>query len=107
MQPLINDATTAILRALRVNFVNFEGFVLEEVRSRGWASATFAGARHQLVFRLEGEGADAAADGFLARLGGAPFMLRGHVLADLVLVSEQREPGRVRIGLEALTVEDG
>jgi hypothetical protein len=58
MPPPVTDAATALLRAVRVHFVHFAGFVLEEIRSRRWASITFRGARHELVFRLEGEGAE-------------------------------------------------
>ena len=103
-----NDATTAFLRAIRVQFVDF-AFVVEEIRSRSWASATFAGARHELTFRIEGEGAGAAAAGFIAHLEAAEFELRGHVMADIALVCEERCDGEdmVRISLEALTVEDG
>jgi hypothetical protein len=80
---------------------------VEEIRSRSWASATFAGARHELTFRIEGEGAGAAADAFLATLTAAEFDLRGHILADIALVSEERtDEGLVRISLEGLTVED-
>jgi hypothetical protein len=104
--PPLNDATTALLRALRVRFVNFAGFVLEEIRSRAWASLTFTGARHELSFRLEGKGAEAEAGRFLARLQPADFPLRGHILADIGLVSEERRPDCARIRLEALTVED-
>ena len=107
MKPL-NDATTALLRAIGLNFMNF-AVTLEEVRSRSWASATFAGARHELSFRIEGQGAAAAADAFLAHLEAAEFDLRGHILADIALVSDERRDGEdaVRISLEALTVEDG
>ena len=105
MSPALNDATSALLRALRLN-LNFRGFVLEEVASRSWASVTFSGARHELAFRLEGPEAGEAADRFLANLDVAEFELRGHILADIALMSEDRRPGCVRIGLEALTVED-
>lgn len=106
MKPL-NDATTAFLRAIRVTFDTFE-VEIEELRSRSWASATFVGARHELTFRVSGEGATSAADRFIATLGAAEFDLRGHVLADLALVSEERRDGEdaVRIQVEALTVED-
>jgi hypothetical protein len=107
MQPPLNDATTALLRAIRGAFASFAGFSLEEVRSRSWASVTFSGARHELAFRLDGEGAEAAAAAFLAGLTVAEFDLRGHVLADIALVSDERSPGCARIRLEALTVEDG
>ena len=102
----MNDATTAFLRSIRANFVKFR-MTVEEIRSRSWASATFAGARHELTFRIDGEGAAAAADAFLQNLGTAEFDLRGHILADIALVSEERiDGGPVRISLEALTVED-
>ncbi|HEX8667963.1 MAG TPA: hypothetical protein VF727_06280 [Allosphingosinicella sp.] len=107
MQPLINDATTALLRAIRSAFENFGGFALEEIRSRSWASITFSGARHELAFRLEGEGAELAAERFLARLNAAEFRLRGHLLADIAVLQEERRRDWARIRLEALTVEDG
>ena len=103
-----NDATSAVLRALRVNFVNLT-LTFEEMRSRSWASVTFVGARHELTFRLSGEGAAEAADQFVRHLEAKEFDLRGHIMADIALVSEERRDGEdwVRISLEALTVEDG
>ena len=106
MQPLTNDAVTALLRALRAGVGNFPGFTLEEVRSRSWASITFSGARHELAFRLEGEGAELAADRFVGGLNAAEFRLRGHLVADIAVLEEERRPGWARIRLEALTVED-
>lgn len=106
MPPPLIDAGTALLRAVRVHFVHFAGFVLEEMSSRRWASVTFQGARHELAFRLEGEGAEAAAGLFLSGLRARDFRLRGHLLADLRLVAEERRPGCARIRLEALTVEE-
>ncbi|MEA1014886.1 hypothetical protein [Sphingosinicella sp. LY1275] len=85
--------------------------LFEEIVSRQWASATFTGARHDLTFRLEGPNAWASADSFLDNLESAEFALRGHILADIALVSEERfadpagEP-RTRLRIEALTVED-
>ncbi|HLL31780.1 MAG TPA: hypothetical protein VK403_12360 [Allosphingosinicella sp.] len=76
------------------------------MRSRRWASVTFQGARHELVFRLEGEGAEEAAARFLSSLHPRDFPLRGHLVADVSLVAEERRPGCARIRLEALTVED-
>jgi hypothetical protein len=105
MSPALTDATSALLRAIRLN-LNFGGFVVEEITSRSWASVTFCGARHELAFRLEGPDAEQAADRFLANLDAAEFGLRGHVLADIALMAEERRPGCVRISLEALTVED-
>ena len=106
MPPPLNDATTAFLRAVRARCSDLAGFVLEEIRSRAWASITFSGARHELAFRLEGDGAEESAGRFLSGLESAEFDLRGHILADIALVSEERTPGCARIRLEALTVED-
>jgi len=100
------DATSALLRAVQAMLASAERFVLEEVRSRSWASVTFAGARHELSFRLEGAGAEDAAARFVSGLEAAEFPLRGHVVADIVLVGEERRPGCARLSLEALTVED-
>lgn len=89
-----------------MTFVNFAGFVLEEIRSRRWASVTFQGARHELVFRLEGEGAEEAAARFLSGLHARNFPLRGYLVADVSLIAEERRSGYASIHLEALTVED-
>lgn len=107
MPPPLTDAATALLAAIRVHFAHLAGFALEEIRSRRWASVTFRGARHELAFRIEGEGAGEAAGRFLSGLNARRFALRGHLLADLSLIAEERRPGCARIRLEALTVEDG
>lgn len=101
------DATSAFLGSICRTFVSFR-LVIEEIRSRSWASATFAGARHELTFRIAGEGAAKSADDFIRHLEATEFDLRGHIMADILLVSEERRDGEdwVRISLEALTVED-
>ncbi|HYI41430.1 MAG TPA: hypothetical protein VE053_14040 [Allosphingosinicella sp.] len=76
------------------------------MNSRRWASVTFQGARHELAFRLEGEGAEAAAGRFLSGLDSRNFALRGHLLADITVVAQERRPGFARIRLDALTVEE-
>lgn len=106
MSASFDDSTSVLLRAVRAMVASAERFVVEEVRSRSWASVTFAGARHELSFRLEGAGAEDAAARFVAGLEAAEFALRGHVVADIALVGEERRPGCARLCLEALTVED-
>ncbi|HEX8063198.1 MAG TPA: hypothetical protein VF535_08270 [Allosphingosinicella sp.] len=86
--------------------MNLAGFALEEIHSRRWTSVTFQGARIELAFRLEGMGAEDAAGRFLSRLQARDFHLRGHLVADVRLVAEERRPGFARIRLEALTVEE-
>lgn len=108
----MQDATTALLRAVFARLDGSDEVRIEEIRSRAWASATFAGARHELCLRLEGEGAAAAAERLSHRLACADFALRGHLVADILL---HREEGGcasgdrpcVRVRVEALTVEDG
>jgi hypothetical protein len=108
MQPPVNDAATALIRAVRARFAAPDlRFAIEDLRSRSWASVTFSGARHELAFHVEGEAAEDAAARFLASLDASEFAMRGHMMADVALVSAERRPGRVRIALEALTVEDG
>ena len=107
---MIEDAATALLRALCASFASFEGaFRVDELSSRAWASVTFSGARHRVAFSLEGAGAGAAADAFLDRLEETEFDLRGHILADIALVRADRSAAgdKVKVTLEALTVEDG
>lgn len=104
--PPLTDSATALLQAIRAQLADLAGFVLEEIRSRRWTSVTFQGARHELAFRLEGGGAEAAAERFLSGLDARNFALRGHLLADVSLVEEERRPGFARIRLDALTVEE-
>lgn len=106
MKAICNDATTALLRAISVNFVNLTP-VFEEIRSSSWASATFIGARHELSFRVSGDGAEAAVERFASALQVAEFQLRGHILADITLVAKEPAEDGVRLRVEALTVEDG
>jgi hypothetical protein len=100
------DATTVLLRALRARLAGAGKLCFEEIVSRSWASVTFLGARHEIVFTLEGDAAEATADAFIAALAADEYELRGHILADIALVSKQVDSGLVRIALEALTVED-
>lgn len=100
------DASAALLGAIRARLDDFPGFELEEARARRWNSVTFRGARHEIVFRLEGDRAEDAATRFLAGLHARNFALRGHLLADVSPVSDERRPGFARIRLDALTVEE-
>jgi hypothetical protein len=103
------DAATALLQALGARLENCAcAFRVDELISRSWASVTFSGARHRIVVSLVGAGAAAAADSFLTGMEDAEFDLRGHLLADIALIAEDRDLDgeRVQVRLEALTVED-
>jgi hypothetical protein len=97
------DSTSALLLALRAVFVGLV-FNVEELRSRGWTSATFAGSRHSLTFSLDGQDAAARAGQLLAVSSG--LTLRGHLVADFqgVLLGADAA-GRHRLSIEVLTIE--
>lgn len=105
--PGMTAAADELTRALGVHFVHFTGeSAIEQMVSRPWASITFAGERHEIKVRLKGRQAGAAADSFLHRLNEREFHLRGHILADIALVAQERSAeGVVCLCLEALTVE--
>lgn len=102
------DAAEELARAVSASFDPSPATCeMEEIASRSWASVTFAGARHRLRLRLEGERSGDSADAFLAGLAEREFVLRGHILADILLLcDDRREGGTIRLTLEALTVEE-
>lgn len=75
---------------------------LARTESTRWASATFIGARHHLS--LDGAD-DAAFTAWLASLPEVDLPMRGHLVADLEIVSVTRAAGRASVSVEALTVE--
>ena len=105
MNAPLNDSTTALLRAIAGAFPGL-GFTAEEVWSRNWASVTFTGARHEIAFRIEGPGAEAAAERFVSSLDAREFELRGHIVADISLAARETAAGEAWMRLEVLTVED-
>lgn len=68
-----------------------------------WASATFTGARHELVLALT---ADDGAECWLADLPEAELALPGHLIADLKIVRMRQDGTALSATLEVLTVED-
>jgi hypothetical protein len=109
--PRLTCAADELRRVLGVHFVNFVRFAgemaFERIVSRRWASITFSGEHHEMKLRLEGRGAAAAADAFLERIAEREFPLRGHILADIAVVGNERlSEDLVRLRLEALTVEE-
>lgn len=109
------DPGTALSRLLSLeianfmNLGNFGGLVrVEPVESVSWASVTFSGARHLLRAVLEGPGSVGAAADFLEIMADLDLPIRGHIVADIALVAEERGDGGAYacLELEALTVED-
>ena len=68
-----------------------------------WASATFTGARHTITFTAT---PSPALDRWLAELPEADLLLRGHLVADIVVAGLTRAADGVEIELEALTIEE-
>ena len=97
------DAGTLVARAIERDARRAGCAVtLSRAESSRWASATFVGARHGLA--LNGPD-DAAFAHWLAGLPEADLPTRGHLVADLVIVSVTRAAGRATASVEALTVE--
>ncbi len=94
---------------MRRSLGGFDGRVrIEAVESTDWQSVTFAGARHRLLLHLEGAGARDAADTLLARFPEADFVLPGHLLAEIRILTDRCGPGaEVELEVQALTVETG
>jgi hypothetical protein len=98
------DATTLLERALLAD-AGARGLtpVIGDAMAIRWASATFAGVRHELRLTLRGDDAGAA---WLAGLPDAELVLRGHLVADLIVLAVERVAGVLSARLEVLTVED-
>lgn len=97
------DAGAALERAL-VKDARAAGCAVEIAHAdwQRWASATFTGARHQVM--VEGTTGDEV-DAWLAALPETDLPLGGYLLADLAIVSVSRIDRFVQIAIEALTVE--
>ena len=95
----------ALLRRALERAADAAGVVMTVSRSESgrWASATFAGAHHELAARVA-DGPAAAA--WLATLSEVELTLRGHLVADIQIVRMVRADGEIALLLEALTVED-
>lgn len=79
--------------------------IVDDMRSRPWASATFSGRRHTSVLRLNGPGAETAAETVLTEIGELEFEIPGHILVDIACESEERVGRDVVLTLGALTIE--
>ena len=97
------DAGTALRRAVERDAAR-AGCVLKIAASEEtrWASATFIGARHR--FTLGGND-DPTFATWLYALPEANLPIRGHLVADLAIVSVDRAAGCATAHVEALTVE--
>lgn len=98
------DAATLLeRRLLLVAQAGGQDLIVGDVQSVPWASATFNGARHRLTVQAT---ASPGLDAWLQSLSEAELPLRGHLVADLALLSAAAEGDRLRVEIEVLTVED-
>lgn len=76
---------------------------------RPWASATFAGSRHQVNFTFTGLDAVAAAEQFIEAVPEHEFAIPGQLVADAAVIEASLamlpEP-KFTVGLELLLLED-
>ncbi len=75
---------------------------IEGIASTRWASATFVGERHRMTVVSEDEPCRA----WLAGLVDAELPLRGHLVADVGIVEQAWQDGRLNATIEVLTVEE-
>ncbi|WNO53295.1 hypothetical protein [Stakelama saccharophila] len=98
------DASTllqrSLLRSAQGKGLSVGIMVADETQ---WASATFTGARHTIWLRAPD---DESVESWLAALPDAELPVRGHLVADLVLIGRRSCAGEIVAGIEALTVED-
>ena len=98
------DPGTALVRAIEANALRAGCPVRMSASDwTRWASATFTGARHNLTLEADESG---VLDGWLTELPETDLPIRGHLVADIVVMSVQRAKGVATVRLEALTVEE-
>lgn len=97
------DAATLLARSLDRS-AHGAGLALavRDADWRRWASATFAGARHDLTIALPDTD---AATRWLDALPEADLPIRGHLVADAVVLRMHREGDILVAAIEILTVE--
>ncbi len=97
------DAATLLERALVAHAAAAgAGIAIDGQASTRWASATFVGARHRMTVVSEED----ACRVWLAGLADADLPLRGHLVADVVIVEQAWQDERVTATIEVLTVEE-
>ncbi|MWV29430.1 hypothetical protein GRF63_16140 [Erythrobacter sp. GH3-10] len=82
---------------------------IESHCEKGWASITFAGARHRVKMVFEGEEEVEAGECFIVFLPEHEFSIRGQLVADaaVVQVDSIAHPPRLSVTCEILLLEEG
>lgn len=83
--PRIDRGLAALLRSLARDVGG--RFHIREARTMPWASATFEGARHEVMLEFDGDDAPARVDAIARRLPEIDFALARHLVADIHVVA--------------------
>lgn len=108
MKRALSCAATQLLRALRARSgLENDEIIVGRFQSIDWQSLTFTGERHELLLRLAGPDPNAALARLRCDLADAEWALRGHVVADIVIIGEKKvADGSIEVAIEALTLTD-
>lgn len=107
MRPQTDRAQAAILRHVAAIAAPLGArLVIEELRSRDWASLTLVGARHELDVRLDGPGAAAAMAAVAERLPGEAISISGQILAEAVVEPGTADDEGVAMTICALVINE-
>ena len=98
------DAATLLLRAIMASAHDANcAITIGDSDWTRWASATFSGARHAISIETN---ASPAFEAWMMALPDAELELRGHLVADLLIIAVHCVAQRITVQLKVLTVED-
>jgi hypothetical protein len=108
MRATLSPVAAQLLRALMLRMnLGSDRVLVRTCRSVDWQSLTFTGERHEIALAIAAPGAEAAVALLRDGLAEAEWALRGHVVADIVIVGQGVDPdGTMTVNLEALTLSD-
>lgn len=108
MRASLSPVAAQLLRALMTRMqLGHDQILVRACRSVDWQSLTFTGERHEISLSIPAADAGAAVARLRCGLADAEWSLRGHVVADIVIVAQSVEPdGAMIVDLEALTLSD-
>jgi hypothetical protein len=104
----LSPAASLLLRSLLARAgLGQDRIFISKFRSIDWQSLTFTGERHEIGLRLTVPDADLALARLRDGLAEAEWNLKGHVVADIVIIAARPSPdGSIDVDLEALTLSD-
>lgn len=108
MRTILSPAAAQLLRSLLARTgLPRDAVLVSAFRSVDWQSLTFTGERHEISLRVPGPAAEAAVALLRDGLADAEWPLRGHVVAEIVIIAERDAgDGAILVDLEALTLSD-